>query len=113
MYLSVKAHCQNLQADNRVDKAYTKLFIQQFLFQRDPRSCKCHRVNQIYNNTFEFRRSGLSTFRFHRWLTSRVAVISAKNHKRQRRKRQSVTAKREKSHTPKVLTAILTLPNLT
>ena len=28
----------------------------------------------------------------------RVAVISAKNHKRQRRKRQSVTAKREKSH---------------
>jgi len=31
----------------------------------------------------------------------RVAVISAKNHKRQRRKRQSVTAKREKSQTPK------------
>jgi len=43
----------------------------------------------------------------------RVAVISAKNHKRQRRKRQSVTAKREKSQTPKVLTAILTLPNIT
>ena len=43
----------------------------------------------------------------------RVAVISAKNHKRQRRKRQSVIAKREKSQTPKVLTAILTLPNLT
>ena len=42
-----------------------------------------------------------------------VAVISAKNYKRQRRKRQSVTAKREKSQTPKVLTAILTLPNLT
>jgi len=42
-----------------------------------------------------------------------VAVISAKNHKRQRRKRQSVTAKQEKSQTPKVLTAILTLPNLT
>jgi len=38
----------------------------------------------------------------------RVAVTSAKNHKRQRRKRQSVTAKREKSQTPKVLTAILT-----
>ena len=38
----------------------------------------------------------------------RVAVISAKNHKRQRRKRQSVTAKRGKSQTPKVLTAILT-----
>ena len=42
----------------------------------------------------------------------RVAVISAKNHERQRRKRQSVTAKREKSQTPKVLTAIITLPNL-
>jgi len=42
-----------------------------------------------------------------------VAVISAKNHKRQRRKRQSVTANREKSQTPKVFTAILTLPNLT
>jgi len=35
------------------------------------------------------------------------------NHKRQRRKRQSVTTKREKSQTPKVLTAIITLPNLT
>jgi len=46
--------------------------------------------------------SGTSYF----WLT-RVAVISAKNHKR-----QSVTAKREQSQTPKVLTAILTLPNL-
>ena len=33
--------------------------------------------------------------------SERVAVISAKNHKRQRRKRQSVTAKREKSQTPK------------
>jgi len=42
-----------------------------------------------------------------------VAVISAKNHKRQRRKRQSVTTKREKSQTSKVLIAILTLPNLT
>jgi len=42
----------------------------------------------------------------------RVAVISAKNHKHQRRKRQSLTAKREKSQTPKVSTAILTLPNL-
>ena len=38
----------------------------------------------------------------------RVGVISAKNHKV-----QSVTAKREKSQTPKVLTAILNLPNLT
>ena len=51
-------------------------------------------------------------------LALRVAVISAKNHKRQRRKRQrrkrqSVTAKREKSQTLKFLTAILTIPNLT
>ena len=43
----------------------------------------------------------------------RAAVISAKKHKRQRRKRQSINTKREKSQTPKVLTAILTLPNLT
>ena len=42
-----------------------------------------------------------------------VAVITAKNHKRQRRKRQFVTAKREKTQTPKVLTTILTLLNLT
>jgi len=42
-----------------------------------------------------------------------VVVISAKKHKRQRRKRQSVNAKREKSQTPKFFTAILTLPNLT
>jgi len=42
-----------------------------------------------------------------------VAVISAKNHKRHRRNRQSVTTKREKSQTPKILTAILTLHNLT
>jgi len=38
----------------------------------------------------------------------RVAVISAKKHKRQRRKRQSVTAKREKSQTPKFITGIHT-----
>jgi len=42
-----------------------------------------------------------------------VAAISARNHKRQRRKRQSVTTEREKSQTPKALTAILTMPNLT
>ena len=34
-------------------------------------------------------------------LNNRGAFDSAKNHKRQRRKRQSVTAKREKSQTPK------------
>jgi len=43
----------------------------------------------------------------------RRVAASAKNHKRQRRKRQSITAKREKSQTPKVSTTILTLPNLT
>ena len=42
-----------------------------------------------------------------------VAVISVEKHKRQCRKRQSVTAKREKSQTPKVSTSILTLPDLT
>jgi len=35
------------------------------------------------------------------------------NPKRQRRKRQSVTAKQEKLQTSKVLTTILTLPSLT
>jgi len=39
-------------------------------------------------------------FSFRRELFS-GAFDSAKNHKRQRRKRQSVTAKREKSQTPK------------
>jgi len=34
-------------------------------------------------------------------LRCRGAFDSAKNHKHQRRKRQSVTAKREKSQTPK------------
>ena len=33
--------------------------------------------------------------------SKRGAFDSAKNHKRQRRKRKSVTAKREKSQTPK------------
>jgi len=39
-------------------------------------------------------------FKFQGWYF-RGAFDSAKNHKRQRRKRQSVTAKREKSQTPK------------
>ena len=38
-----------------------------------------------------------------RLLGGKGAFDSAKNHKRQRRKRQSVTAKREKSQTPKFL----------
>jgi len=49
---------------------------------------------------------------FNKWVI-RVAVINAKNHKRQRRKRQSVTANREKSQTPKFKTAVQTSPNLT
>jgi len=62
-----------------------------------------------FNFSFSFK----FTLKRKRWWQKRVAVISAKNHKRQRRKRQCVTAKREKSQTPKVLTAILTLLNLT
>jgi len=42
----------------------------------------------------------------------RVAVVSSKNHKRQRRKRQSVTAKREKSQSLNRNTN-LTQPSLT
>jgi len=38
----------------------------------------------------------------------RVALMSAKNHKRQRRVRQPVTANRKKSQTQKFVTAILT-----
>jgi len=45
-------------------------------------------------------------------MTMVVAVISAKKHKRQRRKRQSVTAKWEKSQTPKFVTATLNNANL-
>jgi len=41
---------------------------------------------------------GKDSFFLHK---SRGAFDSAKNHKRQRRKRQSVTAKSEKSQTPK------------
>ena len=43
-----------------------------------------------------------STGIFHS-IHDRGAFDSAKNHKRQRRKRQSVTAKREKSQTPKIV----------
>jgi len=77
-----------------------------------------HSVEQFCrgNSEFSLNPGNFHWFRFRVRLLHwqcRVAVISAKNHKRQRRKRQSVTAKREKSQTPKVLTAILTLPNLT
>jgi len=68
--------------------------------------------NNIDANAFQTLTSPFFSF-CHQKLHFRVAVISAKNHKRQRRKRQSVIAKRGKSQTPKVLTAILTLPNLT
>jgi len=64
-------------------------------------------AQEHWHHPYSYIYSKLGKLRF------RVAVISAKNHERQRRKRQSVTAKREKSQTPKVLTAILTLPNLT
>jgi len=60
---------------------------------------KCEQIHNPLKNEISF--------------ADRLAVISAKNHKRQRGKRQSVTAKRGKLQTPKVLTAILTLPNLT
>jgi len=36
-------------------------------------------------------------------MSDRGAFDSAKNHQRQRRKRQSVTAKRERSQTPKLV----------
>jgi len=41
-------------------------------------------------------------------LSKGSCYLSAKNYKGQRRKRQSVTAKREKSQTPKFITAIQT-----
>jgi len=48
----------------------------------------------------------------HRWTKPLVVLlgscINAKKHKRQRRKRQSVTAKREKSQTPSFITALQT-----
>ena len=50
------------------------------------------------NNTFNYPNLTVE-FRYSK--VSRGAFDSAKNHKRQRRKRQSVTAKREKSQTPK------------
>jgi len=72
-------------------------------------------IHTVHDNVKELFRGLLARFALptEKVLFFRVAVISAKNHKRQRRKRQSVTAKREKSQMPKFLTAILTLPNLT
>ena len=48
-----------------------------------------------------FPRFKIDPFVVHLAQEEREAFDSAKNHKRQRRKRQSVTAKREKSLTPK------------
>ena len=81
----------------------------------EPRFCdpkKKHLSKHLYNMFFIFDIVGKEHAKilYHK---GRVAVISAKTHKRQRRQRQSATAKREKSLTPKFLTAILTLPNLT
>jgi len=82
--------------------------------QRAKRTIKTAAANFMVN-TPHVTSSKISsqTHTYGEYKNGRVAVISAKNHKRQRRKRQSVTAKREKSQTPKVLTAILILPNLT
>jgi len=46
------------------------------------------------------KRDGISLAKLSSW-KGKGAFDSAKNHKRQRRKRQFVTAKREKSQTPK------------
>jgi len=71
----------------------------------------------LFKATLTLWVSTLKTIDFEDWIfhfsRSASCNISAKNHKRQRRKRESVTAKWEKSQTPKFLTAILTLPNLT
>jgi len=45
----------------------------------------------------------VANFKVRNRYTNRGAFDSAKNHKRQHRKRQSVTAKREKSQTPKLV----------
>jgi len=62
-------------------------------------------LRQLFN-TVNFRLS--LHMMFHRGLLFRVAIMSAKNHKRQRCKRQSVIPKRETSQTLNILTAILT-----
>jgi len=64
---------------------------------------------QVTDIAEQFPYRTLSSFPFKKVLQ----VLKGSCHKRQRRKRQSVTAKREKSQTPKFLTATLTLPNLT
>ena len=50
---------------------------------------------------FAVSKQALNIFFCPKYRVFRGAFDSAKNHKRQRRKRQSVTAKREKSQTPK------------
>jgi len=74
-----------------------------------PRGPYQEKMNYCMEKKTKKNFSSRGHFRRHLQLTLRVAVISAKKHKRQRRKRQSVNAKREKSQTPKFLTAILTL----
>ena len=49
--------------------------------------------SRVYGMKWTFSRLSID-------LAASLAVVSAKNHKRQRRKRQSITAKREKSQTP-------------
>jgi len=58
-------------------------------------------ANQRPTLTSECKVLFMSVFSVQSKVILRGALDSAKNHKRQRRKRQSVTAKREKSQTPK------------
>ena len=90
-----------------------------------PRKLWTCKVPKIYLGTKNCSATALT--RSGKWEALHVKNLSlcqkGSCHKRQKpqaptpqapiRNRQSVTAKREKSQTPKVLTAILTLPNLT
>jgi len=66
------------------------------------RSFQCSRLPWRFRGVFVTRLRWWATVRQSLlWNFRRAAFDSAKNHERQRRKRQSVTAKREKSQTPK------------
>ena len=65
-----------------------------------------------YSHAVPFK-AGFRAFKSPLGVRIDLTVILGSCYKRPRRKCQSVTAKREKSQTPQVLTAILTLPNLT
>jgi len=82
---------------HRIPSAFSKLVFQ-------VASGECWIRSAKFNLAVMYAYCGLSaSFNGHIWahrLEVRGAFDSAKNHKRQRRKRQSVTAKREKSQTP-------------